>query len=241
MANWKEPIDTIRKRLLDSIIFSNIGNNVSQLDLDLLNRAQMWLEQYRQWDFLTREIAITLDANRSYTLPEDLNSVLEVYSSLEASGKPTHHYYNNSADVENRYVLSSEFDKATGHVWKIVFAGETPIQGELILKYTYSLPDFSGSGTEYSFFPPNLLLRCAQKLHIEDKGITGDSPQLILSSFAEELRKFESNSQYSNQPMDLTVKNKYGVPLKIHGSDLNGQGTGSHYRPYLPSTFMSGY
>jgi hypothetical protein len=43
-------------------------------------------------------------------------------------------------------------------------------------------------------------------MHYEDKGITGDSVQFAINAFNEELRKFELNSQYNNQQLDLTIK-----------------------------------
>lgn len=247
MSNWKEPISLIRKRLRDWLVYSPVGNNVDSLDLDLLNRAQMWLSQYRQWDMLTKTVNIAVDENKTAVLPDDLNALLEVYVMLGNIGKPTLWYTANSPDIASRYTIDYTFDKATGRTATISFPFNAIIQGPLYIKYTYNLPDFVGTDeegnelTEYSFFPPNLLLVCAKKIFSEDKGVTGDSQQLILNSFNEELRKFEMNSQYNNQAMDLTVKNKYGFPIKINGHALDGQGSGGAHSPYVPSTMFHGY
>lgn len=245
--NWTEPISTIRKRLRDILVFSSVGNNVSNLDLDLLNRAQMWLSQYRQWDALVKVIPMTLDSTKSMVLPSDINAILEVYVDLAGIGKPTLWYYQNAPDIAQRYTIIDTFDSSTGHSWKISFPLYGVIQGPLYMRYSYNLADFVGTDeagnelVEYSFFPPNLLIRCAQKMHYEDKGITGDSVQVAINAFNEELRKFELNSQYNNQQLDLTIKNRYGMPIKIYGHSLDGANRAHSYSPYLPSTNVVGY
>jgi hypothetical protein len=240
MSNWKEPISLIRKRLQMTMIFSAQGNAVENYDLDLLNRAQMWLSQYRPWDFLTRKISIVLSGS-SFNLPDDCNAILDIFST-DISEIPVIHFTKDAVDPTQSYSVETTFDKSIGQVWTVTFIAGIASISNLRLKYICNLPDFEGEDSEeneiveYSFFPPNLLLRCAQKMHIEDKGITGDSAQLALNAFEVELRKFEANSQYNNQAMDLTVKNHYGQPLKIAGSSLNGQRSISSYSPFSRST-----
>lgn len=245
--NGTEPVSVIRKRLRDILVFSSVGNNISNLDLDLLNRAQMWLSQYRQWDSLVKVLPMTLDSTKSMTLPTDLNAILEVYVDLAGIGKPTLWYYQNAPDIAQRYTIIDTYDKSIGHSWKISFPLYGVIQGPLYMRYSYNLADFIGTDeagneiVEYSFFPANLLLRCAQKMHCEDKGITGDSVQIAINAFNEELRKYELNSQYNNQQLDFTIKNKYGMPIKIYGHSLDGANRAHSYSPYLPSTNVVGY
>jgi hypothetical protein len=240
MSNWKEPVSLIRKRLQMTMIFSSQGNAVSNYDLDLLNRAQMWLSQFRPWDFLTKNIQIVL-SDSAFTLPDNCNAILDIYS-VDGSGIPVIHYTKDNVDPTQSYSIEATFDKSTGQTWKVSFVRGIEIGSELRLKYTCNLDDFVGTDengveiVEYSFFPPNLLLRCAQKMHIEDKGITGDSQQLALNAFEAELRKYEANSQYNNQAMDLTIKNHYGQPLKISGHSLSGTKNKVTYSPFSRST-----
>lgn len=235
MSNWKEPIDLIRRRLQMTMVFSSMGNAVENYDLDLLNRAQMWLSQYRPWDFLVRNIPIVLSAS-AFVLPDTCNAILDIYSA-DGSGIPIIHYYKDHIDPSQSYSVETTFDKSVGQVWTVSFNTTIAITSAMRLKYICNLPDFEGLETpEYSFFPPNLLMRCAQKMHIEDKGLTGDSQVLALNAFNEELRKFEANSQYNNQAMDLTVKNGYGQPLRIAGHKLNGSSGVAGYSSFSRST-----
>ena len=117
------------------------------------------------------------------------------------------------------------------------------------MKYTAILPDFTGVDSlgvdidEYSFFPPELLLRCAQKIHAEEKGMTGDNINATLLSFNEQLKIFETMAQFNNQQPDLTPKNKFGQPIKLYGHTLDGLNTRSGYSPYTPaqSAGLHGY
>ena len=240
MSNWKDTISLIRKRLQMTMVFSSQGNAVENYDLDLLNRAQMWLSQYRPWDLLVRTIPIVL-SDSTFTLPDNCDIILDVYGT-DGTEIPIAHYYKDHLDPTQCYRVDITYDKNIGQSWSMVFYKSVEIISQLRLKYMCSLPDFEGSDedgneiTEYSIFPPNLLLRCAQKMHIEDKGITGDSAQLVLNAFEVELRKFEANSQYNNQAMDLTVKNSYGQPLHITGHSLSGAVQKTGYSPFSRST-----
>lgn len=240
MSVWREPISLIRARLRDITVFNGTGWNVSNYDLDLLNRAQMWLATCKDWTLLTKRAALTIGTDRAASLPSDLNSTIAVYSDLDGSGIPAVFYTLDDIDVAKRYQFENEYTMATGHVWKIRFPANAIISGTIYIHYSFILPDFTGSDTpEYSFFPSNLLLRCAQKIHIEDKGITGDSVQVAINAFNEELRKFEINSQLNNVVYDTVPHNAYGQPIKIPGYQL-GRGAMPNYQsPYLPSTFRT--
>lgn len=241
MGLWNEPISTIRKRLTDWLIVSPTGGNVENLDLDLLNRANQWLQSYRQWDMLIKMVTLSLDASRTATLPTDLKSILEVYSDDANIGKPTIWFYEDCPDVAFRYTKSYVYDKSTGGYWTIQFPSVSPLLSNPKLKYVQVLPDFTGTDamgaaiTEYSFFPPNLLLRCAQKIFSEEKGLTGDNINATLLSFREELAMFESVAQFNNQQPDLTPKNKYGMPIKIATYSMDGRGMRRSDSPYTPA------
>lgn len=241
MPVWKEPISQIRKRLNDTMVFSSTGWKMENEDLDLLNRAQQWLAQYKEWTIMTKRSVLTIASDRTAAIPVDANSIKAIYADLDGSGIPAVFYTLEDIDIAKRYLFINNFDKSTGHSWSIQFPNEAIIQGTLYIVYSFVLPDFEGTeAAEYSFFPPNLLLRCAQKIHCEDKGITGDSAVLLVNAFNEELRKFEMNAQLNNVSYDMTPHNAYGVPVKMTGYNLqNGSGNGGHY-PYKNSSFMTG-
>lgn len=238
MGLWNDPVDTIVNRLRDTLVFSDTGNHVSNYALDLLNRAQNWLSMNRQWDFLKKTATITLDSNRQAVLPSDLNSILAIYVDVSGIGKPTVYYNVESNDVSKRYEIFDTFSVDTGHVKTITFPSNAPVLGTLILLYTYNLPNIE-AGQTYTFFPSELLFRCAQKIHHEDKGTTGDSIEYTIKAFNELMDSFIRNSQYNNQNMDQTINDKYGNPLKIGGHLLGGYPSSKTFSPYQNSTFLT--
>lgn len=236
-------ISDIRNRLKDWLICAPGSSYVPNLDLDLLNRANQWLQAYRQWDSLVKTVALTLDAltGRIAILPTDVKSILEVYVDNLVTGKPTFWFWEDDNDIAFRYTKQFTYDKATGGYWTITFPAISPLLTNPKMKYTAMIPDFTGVDengadiVEYSFFPPELLLRCAQKIHSEEKGMTGDNFVSILNSFNEQLRAYETMAQFNNHKPDLTPKNKFGQPIKIYGHQLNGSNVRSGYSPLTPA------
>jgi hypothetical protein len=240
MGLLNEPISVIRNRLKSWLIYSANGSNVKELDLDLLNRANMWLQAYRQWDPLVATVTLTM-VGRSAVLPTDLKSILEVYVDNMVIGKPQIWFYENDNDVAFRYTKEYTYDPATGGFWTITFPTVSPLLTTPKLKYIKMLADFTGVDiggnpiVEYSFFPPNLLLRCAQKIFSEEKGLTGDNINAIVNSFKEELGIYEGMAQFNNQKADLSPHNKFGQPLHLNGYKMSGQQNRSGYSPYTPA------
>lgn len=246
MAVYKDLISTLRGRLNDWLIVNPVGGNIANLDLDLLNRAQGWLCTYRPWDFLKKSAALTLGSSNIAVLPDNLWQILEVYADVNGDGKPDWWYYQDDPDISKRYVLNSTFDTTTGHVWTISFPSTAAVLQSLVVRYIASLPDYVGAtsdGTpvvEYSFWPGELLLRCAQKIFLEENGIVNDNKNAIMVSFREQLTNFEQFAQKTNVAMDHTIKNRNGVPVKMFGHAMDGSKSRSGVGPYQPSTSFYG-
>lgn len=237
MSIWGDSAATLINRLRDILTYSDTGNHVENYALDLLNRAQSWISMYRPWDFLKKIASLTIGNDRTATLPSDLNTILQMYIDIEGVGKPSVYLYPDAPDPAERYEIFDNFSAASGHSWYIQIPSVAPLPGPLFLKYTYNLPAIAAADN-YLFYPSELLLRTAQKLHIADKGVTGDSANLALAEFERVMGNFIRNSQYNNHKQDLGVQNKYGNPVKIGGHALDGSKGSIAYSPYLPSTFM---
>ena len=235
MGLYNEPVSNIRSRLKDWLIVNPFGGNVANLDLDLLNRANQWLQSYRQWDMLTTTVTLIVDGNRQSQLPYDVKSILEVYVDNAVVGKPNIWFYEDCPDVAFRY--TKEFICPVGgtRYWCISWPSVSPLLSSPKLKYCRLLDDFTGAGPEISFFPAELMLRTAQKVFAEEKGLTGDNIQGILTSFQENLKIFEQMAQANNQQPDLTPKNKFGQPIKIYGHSLDGRQLRTGFTPYTPA------
>jgi hypothetical protein len=243
MAFYNEKIATIRARLRDWLKIT--GGEVVSLDLDLLNRAHQWIQSYRNWDCLRKTATLTVADNtinaisypKSSILPVDVSSIYSVYVDNAVVGKPNIYFYENDSDVAYRYTKEYIYDSAdaTKSYWVISWPSVSPLLSSPKMEYVRILADFTGVGDEYSFFPGELLLRTAQKIRVDEKGMTGDNVAQLLLSFQESLNRFERMNQSNNVRPDLVPKNKFGQPIHINGYRMDGNLHRSGYSPYTPA------
>jgi hypothetical protein len=248
MSLFGDTISTIRKRFRNWALYNSLDSEVEHLDLDYLNRARQWLEQYRwKWDPLTTIVTLTLDSTLSAQCPADMKTILEVYCDTAGTGKPDIWFYEDHSDPAFRYTKLYTPKTVTGGVtsggyWTVQFATlANAFLSNPKLKYARFLDDYVGYDeggaeiVEYSFFPGNLLLRTAQKLFIEDKGLDPNNSSVILKSFTEELRNYEVSIQGNNHVCDFTPKNKFGVPIHVTGYAMDGSTVHSGQSVYTPA------
>lgn len=238
MSIWKDDAATLINRVKDVLVYSDTGNNMSNYALDMINRAQAWITMYRPWDFLKKVTLLTIGDDRICSLPSDLNTILRIYMNTGDGGQYVD-LYPDAPAVEERYELFDDFTASAGHVWYIQLPSAASIVGPLYLKYTYDLDDITADDN-YLFYPSELLLRTAHKLHIADKGLTGDRVDNALAEFERVMANFIRNSQHNNQKMDLNLHNKYGTPTKIGGHALDGSGSIRYHSPYQNSAILVG-
>jgi hypothetical protein len=227
-----DTIAAIRSRFNTFAKFPSVGNTVSGRDLDYLNRANKWLSQFTRWDNLNKKAALVLISGKTYQIPTDCAQVNEIYSDSDSDGHPEYYYYNRSQNRYNGVYFSSTYDKATGTTNTVTFISdvtETPYIG-----YTQVLPDFSGSGTEYPFWPSELILRCAQKLYIEDKGIVNDGDKFALQAFEKELANYWHTAQNQVPYVNATPKDRYGIPMFGNCPSLDGGNIAVDYYSFDP-------
>lgn len=236
MGIWNDSAATLIKRVKDVLTWSDTGNNVENYALDMINRANAWISMYRPWDVCKKVSLLTIGDNRIVNLPTDLNSILRIYVDNGDGGQYVD-LYPDAPVPEDRYELFDSFTPTAGHLWYLQLPSAASTLGPLYIKYIYNLAEITATDM-FLFYPSELLLRTAHKLHIADKGITGDSAQVALAEFEVVMNNFIRNSQYNNQPMDLNVHNKYGTPTKISGHALDGSGSIRVYSPYKNSAIL---
>jgi hypothetical protein len=241
----QEPISNIRNRLRDWLSYASTGSNVEDLDLDLLNRANRYLEDLRRWDFLRRVYAMTLTATTDgqvCTLPSYITVIESIYTDSSGIGKPDCFFYENDTDVSRRYTKEYVYDKNIGGYWVITFPSMSSLLSNPKLIYKTTLDDFEGieGADEYAIWPSDLLIRCAQKIHVEEAGSRGFDVEGILKAYEDSLRIFETKMQYNNQRPDFVPKYSNGQPMKITNMGLNGSVRHSGQYPYPPSAFFHG-
>lgn len=199
------------------------GGNVSDVALDTLNRAQAWLLGYMHWDGIIKRETLTVSSG-SATLPTDLIAILEIYTDSDSDGKPDAYYYNE-AGTNDGYYITNSFTKAAGQSKTINFY-DSNISNSPTVVYLGDLTDFTGSGTEYSYFPGELLLRTAQMLRIEETGLVGAEMTVIINSQQRLLRDYVEMEQNQNAEPRMRVNDMLGNEVILTGTDLR---TGQHH------------
>lgn len=197
----------------------NTGNNVSDRALDYLNRAQDYLWNYRDWQNLLKRQTLTLDSDRKVTMPSDYGKTHIVFYDTNGDNHPDGYYHENHHLRDHSYYLRDTFDESTGHSFEMEFNGTPPYTP--ILEYKYKLNDYTGEGTEYNFFPDELLLRTAQKMHLEDSDmVTGQVYSMINNSFLENIRDYTQAHQWVDMEMNWVSLDDFGDMADVEEYNL---------------------
>lgn len=218
----------IKKRLSDMLDVA--GDSVTDLELDLLNRAQRNLLMVYQWDGLVKEATLTL-TNDAATLPADCNSIIDVYHDSDSNNKQDFHYYENST-YDNGYKITNSFAKATGHSRTITFFRTPDYDPKLV--YWGDLDDFAGTGTEYSYFPPDLLLQEALYIHASEEGVSGSDLAAIVNRREELIQNYKMSSQFRNRNMKIIQNDEHGEPIDNDQYSLDGSRGGLEADQFEP-------
>lgn len=227
-----EPYSTFSKRLDDWLRES--GGEVVNLTLDLINRAQDWLWVHRDWDELVTRLELTV-TNKAATMPADFGRVVRVGHDADGDGLMDYFYYAYGR-VDDGYYWKNDFTKAAGHVRSLVFYRD-PTHAPT-LEYVRALDHFEGSGTEYSFFPPDLVVRTAQKIHIGEADIGKNEYGIIVQEHAELLRQYERTHMHRNRDMRNIVLDNEGDEIDTEQYNLGGDG--DHWNDVYSNSYDSG-
>jgi hypothetical protein len=206
-------------RIKDWLNYAGTGANVSNLPLDLANRAQSWLTMYKAWNDMIKTASLTLVSGNTYSLPTDFARIIYFYYDSDSDGKPDG-YYHHQGRYNGGYKLLDTFAKATGHSRTVTFfntLSQTPS-----IKYQFQLTDFAGTGTEYSFFPGELLLRTAQRLHIVETGLTSKEMLILIDEHKKTLRDYEQAHHYVDSEMRISINDDNGAEISTYNMNLNG-------------------
>lgn len=227
----------IKNRLSDWL--RNTGGDIENLPLDLLNRAQNRLTEYRRWTDMMRTASLEAVSgeNNAYYLPSDMAAFVTIFFDSDNDGRPDKYFYRH-ARHDNGYEIRDDFDKSTGHSWVVTFYN-SPSEAPKAY-YQKRLDDFTGEGTEYSFFPGELLLKCAEVIHIEETGLTGAEVQVLRNTYFELLKDYEQAHHNVNNDLVMEINDVTGNHISTEGMDLQGNFSGvSNLRGYRNSADIS--
>lgn len=197
------------------------GGYVTTLEKDLLNRAQAELCRAADWDQLVKlSSALTVSSNIA-SLPADCARIIDVFDDSDGDGKPDH-YYHQEGDENYGYRLLDAFTKAAGHVQTIKFFNSP--SASIYLRYVYFLTDFAATGTEYSFFPGELLLKTAQVIHASEfSDVTASGLDVLLPTQQKLLAEYKVGHLYRNRENYRHIRDTRGV--RVFNDDIGLDGS----------------
>ena len=214
----------LREWLLDQ---GNVGDYVTDVSLDLLNRANqnLWGKQF--WQDLMKWQLLTL-TNKVATLPSDFGKTYCVFEDSDSDGKPDKYYYLNGKPI-NGYRKETVYTKADGKSFTFRFF-QTP-GSPLYLLHQKVIDDFTAAGVaeateaarEYIFWPEELLLLEAQLIHKQDADDTGDGNyDRIKAAHKDIYTAFKRSAQFDNPDYVLEQNDAAGTRVSNQSSDLLG-------------------
>jgi len=212
----------ISKRLTD--ILDVEGGEVDDLTLDLLNRAQRELRMYRKWEELRKQADLTVTACVA-PIPTDCGEILRIGLDTNDNGRLDTFYYQDSFNSIDGYKVTNTWTKAAGHSQTITFFTDpnyTPV-----IDYIRTIDDFEGSGTEYSFFPGDLLIARAHKIYLSEMGVLNPAEYNVVASRERELMiDYEQAHQFVNVAMVREIKDDAGRAIDMESYSLMGGSDG---------------
>jgi len=221
----------IKLPLLDWLTNSGTSKNVTDLPLSLANRAQKNLWAKKPWSNLAVRVALSLTSG-TYTLPAGFGRIIDMWADLVGQGTPSYWFYDGD-NYENGYRLDAGFTKAGGYVRTLTF--HYAQQQSAYMRYQKLLDDFVGTGTEYSYFPANLVILEAQKINTLEKGNVKEF-QAISAMFEEVFKDFCNATQWINYDPNPKLNDRYGNEVSLESYSLSGEGTRKH--SIMPNSYI---
>jgi hypothetical protein len=154
-----------------------------------------------------------------------------MWADLSGLGVPDFWYYEGCS-VEGGYKLRDSFTKSTGHQWTITF--NYAQSNAVRMVYQRLLEEFTGEGTEYLFFPANLLLLECQKINLREKGQLKEL-QAVMIAFEEEFKDYCNAHQWVNADSTARMNDRYGNEIITEAMTLDGASGLNTIYPYKNS------
>lgn len=218
---YNQPLYSELKARLEDWIQSS-GGSVQTLPLDLLNRAQDDLTIHRQWSdmMFTTPLVPVNGEDKAYSMPSGMASYKIISSDHDEDGKPDEYFYDRSIQ-DKGYNIEDRFDILSGHAHVVIFYRDPNNLPNVY--YQKALSDFTDIGTpQYSFFPAELLLRTAQKIHIEETGLTSAEVTVILNSQQKLIDKYTASHHNVNNDLKMEILDSEGYPIQTEAMNLRG-------------------
>lgn len=224
LFNHATSTQTVYNQILDWLTdISNDSNNVNNIALNIANRAQDRLWRYKDWDYLVKDLELSgdyaLDSDYSVTLPDDFGRIMKVGYDSDNDGKMDFYFYKGG-DVTSGYKIRDTFTKAAGHSFSMTFF-RSP-SSTITVVYQAVLTDFTASGTEYSYFPGDLLFAMAKKVYLEESPMP-DELNVVNAELNTLLMDYVQKHQYVNSDMRAVLNDEAGDEVDNISMSLDGE------------------
>jgi hypothetical protein len=222
---YEQVADRFREWMTDR---DNSGDFVGDIALDYINRANQVLWGHTFWDDLMTHAALTL-SGLAGTFPAAYGRTYCMYHDSDGDGKPDWYYYKDGKPGKG-YRLTRTFSRAAGSSFVATFF-LSPTNTPYLL-YQAVLDDFTGQGTEYIFWPAELLLKTAQCLYKEDADDLGVDYDKLNAARRVLLERHEMGHQFANADyvMDQNDAGGKEVQNEAYALDGGGDGLGNAFR-----------
>jgi hypothetical protein len=213
---FKDTYSQIAARFKAWLQNDNSNDFVQDLALDYLNQAKDSLlgRPVRGWDYLTVDyvpLALGGSTGLEITFPAEAQKIIAIYTDPSGIRKPAI-FYVKDGRAPNGGEFISVFNKASGFVWSFKFYYQPT--GAIYVRYQKALEDFTGTETEYSPFPGELLLLEAQRIRCRDKGLTPEW-KMLKEDYDEKLKNFTMQHQGNNEDAYIENLDANGLQINI--------------------------
>lgn len=221
--------------LKDYVTNTTRGQNVTDIFLSLVNRAQNNLWAKKPWCDLATDVDIVL-VGGSYTLPAAFGRIISLWADLAGSGVADYWFYEGN-DTAKGYKLRDLFTKAAGHSKVMTFNFAQATSPKMV--YQRLLEDFSGTDEEYLFFPLNLMALECQKINLREKG---NLKELVAANatFDDEFKVYCNAHQWVNYDPSSVMRDRSGMRIFVETYQLNGEVVSGSNRSVMPNSFLGG-
>lgn len=222
----------IKPFISDWLVNNNKGKLITDPVLSLANRAQKYLWLEREWQNLFKDVLLTI-VSSSASLPAGFGREVMIGSDMSGSGK-IDFFYKKLGGIGKGYKISDAFTKSGGHSYTITFFSPYYSSTGIWLTYMSPLESFTGTGTENSYFPADLVVKCARYLFMTDKGMDKEY-QLYKTEYDNALLKYSNAVQHNNTDMSFKLNDSNGNPVYFEGYSLDGEYS---ERSIMPNSFI---
>ena len=220
MAYLNDSTKTIKLRFLDWMDSDNTGNNVSDLALDYLNRAQSEIWEERLWDKLVIDLALILDGKSVTNIPSDLGAIVSVWHDSDSDTHPDFYYYEDARE-DTGYKFATTHTQTGGHSWTMDFF-RAPTNPPF-MTYQKTLPDLLDADDDFPFFPSALILTSAKLIYLADSNLSGARYTTMERRHERKLQSYRRKHPYKNRDRRRMNLDDTGVAIQSEQYNLSGE------------------